>query len=170
MRSLFATSCLEPYDATNDMHAISIRFIEGTPNEKEQAIIYALYTAIFGEKPGSKVAIRLAQMPDLLILIAYAGDIPIGYKIGYQVSESCFYSWIGGVLSAYRGQGAASDLMDAQHDWCRQRGYTFIKTKTMNRWREMLILNLKKGFEIKETIPGDDGQLRIILVKELLKT
>lgn len=149
------------------MNALSLRRIEGIPEEHEQAIIFSLYEAIFGEKPLPKVAQRLTQMPDLLTLIALIEGIPVGYKIGYAESEICFYSWIGGVLPAYRGRGAASALMDAQHEWCSMRGYTQVKTKTMNRWREMLLLNLKKGFEIKETYPGEDGQLRIILMKDL---
>jgi GNAT superfamily N-acetyltransferase len=149
------------------MKPLSLQFVEGTPKAHEQAIIYSLYEAIFGEKPLLKVAQRLAQMPDLLTIIAYFEETPIGYKIGYAESDTCFYSWIGGVLPTYRGCGAATALMEAQHEWCLNKGYTHVKTKTMNRWREMLLLNLKKGFEIMETYPGDDGQLRIILVKEL---
>jgi GNAT superfamily N-acetyltransferase len=109
-------------------------------------------------------------MPDMLILIAYVNETPIGYKIGYAASETCFYSWIGGVLPAFRGHGIAAALMDAQHTWCHDKGYTHIKTKTLNRWREMLLLNLKKGFEITETFQGEDGQLRIVLVKKLIDT
>ncbi len=149
------------------MPPITLQLIEGAPNEVDRETIYFLYEAVFGEKPSPKVAQRLAQMPDLLTVIALVEEIPVGYKIGYATSENCFYSWIGGVLPAYRGKGAASALMDAQHDWCRKQGYTHVKTKTMNRWREMLILNLKKGFEIMETFPGEDGQLRIILAKRL---
>jgi hypothetical protein len=63
--------------------------------------------------------------------------------------------------------GIASGLMSRQHDWCRAHGFAKVRTKTLNQWRNMLILNLKHGFEITETYPGTDGKLRIVLEKQL---
>ena len=43
-----------------------------------------------------------------LILVAYDKDIPVGFKIGYdRWEDGSFYSWLGGVLPAYRNQGIA---------------------------------------------------------------
>ena len=57
--------------------------------------------------------------------------------------------------------------MQHQHEWARQQGYLRIQTKTMNRWRSMLILNLQYGFDIIGTYMGNDGSVRIILQKML---
>lgn len=154
--------------AQNLLELYTYRLFQGPPDAALTAVIFALYEKIFGQKPGPKVAERLTQKPDIMIVMAYNQDNePIGHKIGYAEDESCFYSWLGGVLPECRGSGLASAMMDLQHDWCRSQGYRCIRTKTMNRWRNMLILNLKKGFDIESTCLGDDGVLCIILCKLL---
>jgi hypothetical protein len=91
----------------------------------------------------------------------------IGYKLGWEQDSWVFYSWLGGVLPDYQGVGIASALMRIQHEWCRQQGYHKIATKTQNRWREMLILNLKSGFEVVGTHESSSGGLKIMMEKDL---
>jgi GNAT superfamily N-acetyltransferase len=129
--------------------------------------IVTLYTAIFDHPPVPKVYERLAEQRHLLVLLAYDGDAPVGYKIGYREDPDTFYSWIGGVLPAYRGQGIASALREQQHDWCRANGYRTVRTKTMNRWRTMLITNLRHGFDITGTQTDRNGTVKIIMEKTL---
>lgn len=38
----------------------------------------------------------------------------------------------------------------------------------MNRWRNMLLLNIKNGFDIDETYTDDNGLHKIILEKRLV--
>ncbi|HEX4923335.1 MAG TPA: GNAT family N-acetyltransferase, partial [Bdellovibrionales bacterium] len=78
-----------------------------------------------------------------------------------------FYSWLGGVLPEYRGLGVASALMRAQHEWCAQNGYARILTKTQNRWREMLLLNIRHGFDVIGTYQSSRHGLKILLEKKL---
>jgi GNAT superfamily N-acetyltransferase len=134
-----------------------------------EAQVLALYEAIFGEAPAEKVGTRLREKPDLLTLI-FEDDHAraVAYKVGYRQTADTFYSWIGGVLPECRGQGLADRLMIRQHAWAAERGYRYVETKTLNRWRKMLIINLKHGFDIVETSPGNDGALRILLRKNLL--
>ncbi len=101
------------------------------------------------------------------LVIAYVEKSPVGFKIGYELDQSTFYSWLGGVHPDYRGLGVASDLMKTQHDWCRQNHYKKIQTKSQNRFRPMLILNLKSGFDIIGTHTSDEKGLKIILEKTL---
>jgi GNAT superfamily N-acetyltransferase len=141
---------------------------EGHPDNALQNVVFVLYEAIFHVMPPPKVAQRLETAEDLLIQVASAPDgQAAGYKVAYRQSPEVLYSWIGGVLPQYRGQGLAARMMEQQHHWAKERGYARVQTKTMNRWRDMLILNLRHGFEIKETYPGEDGQLRIVLEKNL---
>ncbi|MBK8428057.1 MAG: GNAT family N-acetyltransferase [Lewinellaceae bacterium] len=105
---------------------------------------------------------------DLLVFSAKNEDNRrSGFKMGYRQDPATWYSWLGGVLPEHRGQGIAALLMQYQHDWVKSRNYRWIQTKTMNRWRSMLILNLKHGFDIIGTYTGNDGQTRIILQKEI---
>ena len=92
----------------------------------------------------------------------------IGCKLGYERKPGHYYSWLGGVLPAHRGQGVAAELMRRQHQWCREQGYQRVRTHTYNRWRSMLLLNLRHGFDIIGTVQGPHG-LTIVLEKDLSK-
>ncbi len=129
--------------------------------------ILTLYHKIFGIEKTEKVVQYCETMPTLLTIVAQNEDDIIGFKIGYAIDENIFYSWLGGVDEGYRGQNIAGTLMTMQHDWCRVNDYKIIRTKTLNRWRNMLILNIKQGFEIKETYTDERGILKIVLEKKL---
>ena len=57
--------------------------------------------------------------------------------------------------------------MVRQHAWCREQGYSVVSTRTKNKWRNMLILNLRYGFDIIGTYTDDQGEPKIILTKTL---
>jgi len=140
----------------------------GAPDEDTRHNLYLLYENIFGKPAGEKLRERLSTASDLLILIAQLDDgQAVGFKMGYRQDPDTWYSWLGGVLPEYRGRGIAGLLMKYQHDWVKSRHYRWIQTKTMNRWRSMLIINLKHGFNIIGTYTGNDGHTRIILQKEV---
>lgn len=109
----------------------------------------------------------LAAHPRHQILLASVEGELVGYKVGYEHDPSTFYSWVGGVRPEWRGLGIASDLMDRQHAGCRSRGYTKVRTKTQNRYRAMLMLNLKQGFDVIGTQTSSGGDLKILLEKNL---
>jgi GNAT superfamily N-acetyltransferase len=78
-----------------------------------------------------------------------------------------YYSWRGAVSPEHRKSGIGSSLMVSQHSWCKDYGYKRIQTRTRNKWKEMLILNLRHGFFIAGTILDERERLKIILEKEL---
>ena len=91
----------------------------------------------------------------------------MAFKLGYKLNEREFYSWLGGVIPEFRGLGIASDLMKAQHEWARTQGYKRLQTKTQNRFRDMLLLNIRSGFNIVGYHSSDEGGAKIVLEKEL---
>ncbi len=102
-----------------------------------------------------------------LILIAYIEEQPIGFKVGYERAGH-FYSWMGGVLPAYRRLGVAQALADAQETWARSQGYLQIIFKTRNRHKAMLLFAIKNGFNMIEIEKRDAVQdYRILLQKYL---
>lgn len=109
---------------------------------------------------------KTATYPAFQTLLALDSERVVGCKLGYAWSSNTFYSWLGGVDPAYRGRGIGGELMRRQHDAGRAAGYAAIRTHTYNRWRDMLILNLRHGFEIVGTQPGKWG-LTIMLEKGL---
>ncbi|WP_022824024.1 GNAT family N-acetyltransferase [Hymenobacter norwichensis] len=106
------------------------------------------------------------QRGTLQIWLALAGEQVVGCKVGYERKPGHYYSWLGGVHDDFRARGIAQRLMQQQHAWCRQQGYHCIRTQTYNRWRAMLLLNLRQGFDVVGTVQGTHG-LAIVLEKQL---
>ncbi|MGA5691710.1 GNAT family N-acetyltransferase [Cytobacillus pseudoceanisediminis] len=127
--------------------------------------IIELHKNIFGDSEG--LVSKMKSKPQLLVLTAMDGEKVIGYKMGYAIDEDRFYSWMGGVATDYRKNGIASMLMEKQHGYLKEKGYKVVRTKTMNKWRSMLILNIKHGFDVIETCTDENGLLKIVLEKQL---
>lgn len=73
----------------------------------------------------------------------------IGFKAGYdRYSDGSYYSWLGGVLPVYRGQGVAQSLLEAQEAWAKSRGYARIYVKTRNKYVGMRVLLAPNGYGV----------------------
>ncbi|EGL83361.1 GCN5-related N-acetyltransferase [Caldalkalibacillus thermarum TA2.A1] len=110
---------------------------------------------------------ELKQKKGVLVMAAVDHDTVVGYKIGYERKKKHYYSWLGGVDPRYQRQGIATELMRRQHQWCQEKGYLTVRTHTKNKWRGMLILNLRHGFDVIGTYTDDRGEPKIILEKKL---
>jgi len=109
---------------------------------------------------------RIHDVPHL-VLTAHDGYSTLGFKIGY-VRDGLFYSWLGAVNPECRQQGVAKALADAQEEWARLKGYDRIWMKTRNRFSEMLIVAVRRGFKITSIEVRDElKENRIYLEKYL---
>lgn len=138
--------------------------LESFPADEIMDGIINLYISIFGSEVDLK---KMKNNPKLLFNLALDGKKVVGFKIGYELDESKFYSWLGGVDINYRKHGIASELMQQQHQYLKNHGYKIVQTKTMNKWRSMLILNIKNGFDVIDTYIDNKGLHKIILEKNL---
>ena len=127
-----------------------------------------LLAEIFDPEAPENMRRRVAMQKNALLLIAHEKGAVLGFKLGFEEDAETYYSWLGGVAPTARKRGIASSLMKAQHGWCCKNGYSFITTRTENRYRDMLLLNIKHGFEISGTFVGKRGELKIMLTKKLL--
>ncbi len=101
-------------------------------------------------KPLSEYRKRLSTTHHL-ILVAEQNLQLIGYKVGYdRYQDGSFYSWLGGVLPEHRGEGVATLLTKEQEKWAKKEGFECIKMKTQNRFRNMLLFAIKRGFYITD--------------------
>ncbi|MHB1682862.1 MAG: GNAT family N-acetyltransferase [Bacilli bacterium] len=123
----------------------------------------ALHDTIFRSQSSATIAMELQKKHHFLILLALHEKSVVGFKIGYEDRTGRFYSWLGGVDPDFRGRGIASELMGRQHAWCIDNNYRVIRTHTKNKWRNMLILNLRHGFDIVGTFTDERGETKIIL-------
>lgn len=104
-----------------------------------------------------------------LLLVATVDGQPAGFKVGYaRDGDGTFYSWMGGILPAYRRMGIAQALASHQERWAKQQGYRAIRFKTRNYLKGMLHFALQNDFHIVQVIQTDSvATYRIVLEKVL---
>ncbi|MBX2988891.1 MAG: DUF1653 domain-containing protein [Bdellovibrionaceae bacterium] len=129
-------------------------------------LLEPLLREIFGEAERARVEDRMMAYPDPLIQFAFLEKDFVGFKIGHGSEDGIYESWLGGVREDRRGLGVGRALMAAQHAFARERRYRRVRAKTLSRWREMLVFNLRAGFEVVGT-EKDRHVLKIILEKFL---
>ncbi|MGZ3789481.1 MAG: GNAT family N-acetyltransferase [Bacteriovorax sp.] len=136
-------------------------------NEKVKADIEEIYPQIFEIFNPDKFFQKFEFHTHFLLLLAYDEDCLVGFKFGYGQDPDLFYSWTGGVKTSHRKRGIATELMNRQHEWCKNNHYKRIETRTRNKFPEMISLNLKFRFQIIGTFTDYDRTPKIILRKEL---
>ena len=130
--------------------------------------VFALYHSIFHDDGAERYFYgRIATNPFLYTVVAFDKKAVVGFKIGYFDGDDVFYSWLSAVKPSHRGQGIGAELMDKQYSWAQRQGVKTIRTKTRNQWKEMMVLNLKHDFNIVETYVPEDGELRIVMEREV---
>jgi len=143
---------------------IHYRTYFGMPEKESLRQILSLYELIF-EVSSDKVEERMKKVDGLIILCAFHEERVVGFKVGHEDTSEEFFSWIGGIHPFYRKRGIASNFMEMQHRILKERGYKAVFTKTKNKWRNMLILNLRHGFDVIGTYTDSKGEPKIILKK-----
>jgi len=85
----------------------------------------------------------------LMLLVAFAGEAPCGFKIGYRENRHTFYSAKGGVLPEYRRHGVARRLLLGMLHAVKEEGYqTFAFDTFPNRHPGMSVMALTEGFRL----------------------
>lgn len=127
-----------------------------------------LLRQIFGSFDEKKIIDRLGG-PNVksALHMCHLEETFVGFKLGYEKSPDTFYSWLGAVNPEFQGWGFGRALMAEQHHWCRAHGYKMIETKTMNKWKNMLLLNLKFGFQIVDLDKSKPDEIKIVMTKSL---
>lgn len=151
-----------------DSELVNYKVFEERPRERVFEQVVTLATSMFGPRTEERFLEEVAHHPRFTLVVATIEDRVIGFKAGYQERKHRYYSWLGGVHPDHRRRGIGRELMRLQHDWCARHGYQRVQTRTRNRWRDMLILNLHFGFDIIGTCLDSHGDVKIILEKKIL--
>jgi GNAT superfamily N-acetyltransferase len=139
----------------------------------EYPLMAVLRDTIFGEfnhRYSARLEEQAKDRKDVLALIAHLEGNPVGYKIGYHDRPGLYYSWSGGVLKEYRGQGVAKRMQDWQHAWLRARGYRLVHFGSFNKFRPMLQFGLATGFVPTGLDLSPEGELSIKFRKDLTQS
>ncbi len=131
--------------------------------------IAPLIKASFGEWDENWFNSTFKNHAKFYLQLAHIDGNPVAFKLGYELDQWTFYSWLGGVIPEFRGLGIAYELLTQQHDWCKKQGYRQVQTKTQNNFKDMLMLDLKNGFDVIDTHLSETGALKIVLSKDLQK-
>jgi len=108
-------------------------------------LIRTLNVAIFDDEH----VIRTFDREDLLMLVAWTAETPVGFKLGYRLDSTTFYSAKGGVREAHRREGIARALLYAMLDAVRARGYDrFVYDTFPNKHPGMTVMGLDEGFRV----------------------
>lgn len=94
---------------------------------------------------------KFKNQKNMTVFCFYYEQELVGFKAGYELDEAKYYSWLGAVLKPYRKLGVAKALMQEQHAWAKSQNYSLMQTKSDNRHKMMMQLNLKEGFDIVGT-------------------
>lgn len=114
----------------------------------EQAYLLAnLIPEFSNEFDYGEMVARIGERKYLSMVYIVDGT-PVAFKIGYELNVNEFYSWLGGVIPAYRGRGIAKQLLLKQEAWARERGYSRIRVKSTNDFPNMLCLLISNGYKI----------------------
>ncbi len=115
--------------------------------KKDFHLLEPLNYAIFKEAR----VINRTDHDTLVILMAMHGDVPVGFKIGYNRRNGVFYSAKGGVLPQYRRKGVAAKMLGRMILEADKLGFKkFIYDTFPNMNPGMLILGLNSGFKVIE--------------------
>lgn len=130
--------------------------------------IRPIYADCFGTPAPDDFVARVDERAGGVLQLAWLGGQVVGYKLGYRRNPEVFYSWLGGVVPRHRRQGVARELLERQHAWCRESGYRRVRTDTTNAFKEMLLLNVRAGFDVIGTYQDAERGLTIMLERTLL--
>lgn len=141
--------------------------VEGIPSKELLQEILVVYKSIFNDYKLDFFKERINKKEDVLIVLCYHQKQLIAFKIGYQYNDTTFYSWVGGVLQESRRKGIAKKLAQIQEQKVKEKGYQKLRTKSMNKFKAMMILNLKNGFDIAKVYTNEVGQTKVIFEKDI---
>ena len=94
---------------------------------------------------------KLAEITEKngLLLIAYHGEDPVGFKLGYATApDRIFFSWLGGVHKNFRRQGIAQNLLIKQESLVEDMGIRTIYFTSFDRFPAMISLGKKNGYKL----------------------
>jgi len=140
--------------------------IEEELTEEKLGQIESLFLALGGFSR-QVVEHSLSGRPGLVCIYGLIDDEVVGCKLGFSPRPGYFESWMGGVSNKHQGNGIATQLQEAQHNWCTEYGYKYIQTSTGNDNLPMQLINLKSGFKVVGTEIHRGTQFKVLYEKEL---
>lgn len=121
-----------------------------------------------GRNTKEKLEQRLSGKSHLILIAIHNGQL-VAYKVGYELTNDEFYSWLGGVIPTARKNGIATQLRLAQERWAGEHSYQAISVKSMNRYPAMLQLLISSGYHVSGyEDQGSTDNSKIMFIKRMI--
>lgn len=136
---------------------------------RELPLIVELYNAVF--TPHHDLAFferRLRGRTNTLNLIAEVDRRPVGFSCGIELKPNTWFNWLVGVLPDYRRAGIASQLIEAEHAWAADHGYSYVRMECHNQHRAVLYLAIRAGFDVVGVRWDADRQSNLVVLEREL--
>jgi GNAT superfamily N-acetyltransferase len=130
---------------------------------EDLAVIVQLYNQIFRPARDAEFFTH-----NVLQMVARLDDRPVGFFLGFELKPSVFFAWFCGVLADFRGQGIASQLLEAVHSWARLNDYEAIRFECHNQHRPMLHLGIALEYDIVGIRWDPDRGANLLLFQKTL--
>ncbi len=85
-----------------------------------------------------------------------------------RFGDGSIYLWCVGVLPKYRKRGILGHLMKRFEKWSAENGFTKIKLKSANKFRNMLAYILEEGYLFTQVVPPEDLNENEIWVEKVI--
>lgn len=128
--------------------------------------LITLASSVFARAEPEYIRWRIASMPDFTMFCAWHDRRLIAFKAGYALTQTKYYSWLGGVHPDFRRQAIAAQLMERQHAWLAEHGYTAVETGVNQNNQAMAQVNLRHGFIISG-VRAEPHRTQILFFKSL---
>ena len=138
--------------------------------EDELTLVAELYGRVF--KPANPPEFfkrRFLGRHNPLMLIASLGDRPVGFFVGFELKPNVFYAWLYGVVSDFRRQGVATQLLEAAHAWAKDHGYEYVRLECHNQHRATLHMVISHGYDIVGLRWDPDRSANLVICEKLLE-
>lgn len=104
-----------------------------------------------------------------LIMVGSIDGEAAGFSLGFELKPTVFFSWLYGVLPAYRRAGIGAQLMEAVQAWALEHGYEHIRIECQNGHRPMLHMCISRGYNIVGVRwDTDRGENLVIFEREIM--
>ncbi len=110
-----------------------------------KSVHFAAHYASFTFETRKKALQNAAKEGNLRVILAYSGELPVGYCVASAVKEAGEVESIF-VSEEYRGKGIASKLMERALDWINSIGAAKIVLKVSVGNEDVLGFYAKRGF------------------------
>ena len=101
------------------------------------------------EYPQDEIESRLGgKFPFILVAKGQDSQL-IGYLISYnRYNDGSLYCWIAGVIPSFRRQGVLRELMRQQELFAKEKQFSSLKIKTMQKFPAMISFLKKDGYRL----------------------